>query len=340
MQSTRKEVAAAAGVSPAMVSAALGGRPSTIRMSKETRDRILAAAAALDYHPNILAQGLKQKHSFLIGLSYYDSNGNILAPLLRGIESALSGSDYSVVVEMHRDAASEAAALLRLRHRRVAGLIATAAQDRDGRPSEALLDMQRQGRPLVELFGKVIPGAAHFNPDHEGTGRILTRHLIAEGRRRIALLTHSATATCRGGLFFNAWENQQGYLAAIAEAGLSPRIVHYPVPAESGDLAMLRQNYEGGLAALSNLLRGESPDAVLCFDSVAAAGLHRACLEKGLKLRICGLEKDVAALSCNPPLPGVVYDYDELGRRSMLALLRKMSGGEAQSWSMPGRIES
>ena len=53
-----KDVSRAAGVSPATVSRVItGSRP----VEQETRDRVMQAIRALDYHPNLLARGLRNK---------------------------------------------------------------------------------------------------------------------------------------------------------------------------------------------------------------------------------------------------------------------------------------
>ena len=54
---TIKDVAARGGVSKTAVSYVLSGRETGVRISEETRRRVLAAARDLGYHPNALARG-------------------------------------------------------------------------------------------------------------------------------------------------------------------------------------------------------------------------------------------------------------------------------------------
>jgi len=58
---TIKDVAARGGVSKTAVSYVLSGREAGVRISAETRQRVLAAAADLGYHPNALARGLARR---------------------------------------------------------------------------------------------------------------------------------------------------------------------------------------------------------------------------------------------------------------------------------------
>lgn len=80
---TIEEVARAAGVSPSSVSNAFNQR--LLRMSEETRQRILAVAARLNYRPNAMASGLRSRRTHTIGLVVT----NILNPFYTGMVRAV-----------------------------------------------------------------------------------------------------------------------------------------------------------------------------------------------------------------------------------------------------------
>ncbi len=63
------EVAARAGVSRATVSRLLNNKTSTIKITDETKQRVYKAIQELGYHPNRLAQGLRNQRKEIIGLS-------------------------------------------------------------------------------------------------------------------------------------------------------------------------------------------------------------------------------------------------------------------------------
>ena len=65
---TIKDVAKRAGVSHPVVSTVLGRGGSTTKVAAETVQRVLDAAKALNYRPNILARSLQQRKSFLVGV--------------------------------------------------------------------------------------------------------------------------------------------------------------------------------------------------------------------------------------------------------------------------------
>ena len=65
---TSRDVAEAAGVSQATVSLVLNGASGNIRVSGVTRERVLAAAAALGYAPNHAARSLRRRSTNVIAL--------------------------------------------------------------------------------------------------------------------------------------------------------------------------------------------------------------------------------------------------------------------------------
>jgi LacI family transcriptional regulator len=62
---TLGDVAQRAGTSVATAGRALGGYG---KVAATTRDRVLAAARQLNYHPNALARSMQQRSTFTIGL--------------------------------------------------------------------------------------------------------------------------------------------------------------------------------------------------------------------------------------------------------------------------------
>src|SRR5439155_13979013 len=97
---TIHDVARAAGVTIGTASQALNGRG---KMRPETRARVQAAAALLEYRPNELMQSLLRGRSCTVGLLSTDRYGRFSIPLLEGIEDALDAAQMSVFLCDARD---------------------------------------------------------------------------------------------------------------------------------------------------------------------------------------------------------------------------------------------
>lgn len=101
---TIKDVAAEAGVSVSTASRSLNNNP---RISAATRQRVKAAAAKLDYHPNYNARSLTMGESNIVGLIFPVTAENAPADpfhldLMRGVAAALAPYQYETAVAIGR----------------------------------------------------------------------------------------------------------------------------------------------------------------------------------------------------------------------------------------------
>ena len=85
-QVTMRSVATAAGVSMSTVSNVLSGRHE--QMAAETRERVLAAVASLNYQPNHAARSLVTKRTATIGLIMSEVTNSLYPPVTVGAEAA------------------------------------------------------------------------------------------------------------------------------------------------------------------------------------------------------------------------------------------------------------
>jgi LacI family transcriptional regulator len=90
---TIKQVAQHAGVSRATVSRVLNHQP---QVDPVLRDRVLAAAAALNYQPSAVAQSLRRQETHTIGLIVPDNRNPFFAEIASGIEEHFYRINYSV----------------------------------------------------------------------------------------------------------------------------------------------------------------------------------------------------------------------------------------------------
>ena len=142
-----------------------------------------------------------------------------------------------------------------------------------------LEDLRAQGIPVV-VYGDLIDGdhRDRVMTDHADGARQLVRRLAQSGRQRI--LFHCPSADL-------PWirERHRGYLAGMADAGLTPRppLVIDTLP----DNLQAVQLFVGGLAPA--LLGNEPPDAILGISDGEAMHLATAALRLGWPVhdRLC-----------------------------------------------------
>ncbi|WP_428388482.1 LacI family DNA-binding transcriptional regulator [Mucisphaera sp.] len=172
------------GVSPTTVSFVLNGKAAERKISVETVERVLAAARDVNYTPNALARGLRQKRTHAIGVVFPHLRNDWAHRIMQGVAEQLGQTEtVPMIVCHHGDAELEARLLRSLVERRVDGILCNPL--RGG--MDRYRDVVRRGVPLVFL-GDAPKGLDEISCSSWDPAAIelAVRHLIELGHRRIA----------------------------------------------------------------------------------------------------------------------------------------------------------
>ena len=263
---TIRDVAREAGVGIGTVSRVLN---DDRRVSPGTRHRVMAVIRRLRFRPSTAARGLVKGRTQTLGVLVPFFTKHYFLEILRGIEQALAGTDYSLIiysVERPEQASAHLSFLSRVH--RVDGLIVIALSGR-----AVATGCRRLARrcPVVAIDAN-LGGAMNLLPDHELGMYLAVKHLIGLGHERIALVDRPEDPVF--GTITEA--RRQGYRRAFREAGLSlrgPRVV------------IADYSQEGGYEAVGRLLAARRPPtAVACASDLQAVGALRAVEEAGLRV--------------------------------------------------------
>jgi DNA-binding LacI/PurR family transcriptional regulator len=262
-----KDVARTVGVSTATVSRALRGLP---RVSDETRDRVLQAAAEMDYVASPTAAGLASGQTKAVGVIVPFVTRWFYASVVQGAEELLREAGYDLLLYNlggHGDARHRVFRTHLLR-KRVDAVLVLSLNPTD----EEVAALARLERP-VAVVGATVKGWASVRIDDVATARIAMRHLIDLGHRRIGYVGGSLEEQLD---FAAPLDRLNGYRAAMAEAGLHAD----PSWEVIGDFTV-----RGGLAATRLLLEADPrPTAVFAASDEMAVGAVHAVREAGLRV--------------------------------------------------------
>jgi LacI family transcriptional regulator len=263
---TIRSVASAAGVSMSTVSNVLSGRHE--QMAAETRERVLAAIASLNYQPNHAARSLVTKRTATIGLIMSEVTNSLYPPVTVGAEEACRQAGYGLLLANAEDAESERRGVDLMRAKRVDALVVFSVSllDADNRQ---LYAAQKAGMPVVAI-NRSLPLDAPLSAvwfDHKTGGRLATQHLVDLGHRRIAHIAGPANR-------MTGIDRRQGYEAALAAAGI-PR---QPALVATGDYSFASGE------RLMRQLWPERPTAVFVAGDAMALGALRALSRLGVRV--------------------------------------------------------
>lgn len=179
---TLKDVAKLACVDISTVSRALN---NTGYVHPDTKKRVYAAAKELGYHPNVMAQALRQGKRHTIGViipSYFLS---VFAGIVTGINQEVQRRNYALLLcNSFDDPAIEKECLNRLRSGFIDGLIIGST----GRNARLVQDIQASGTPVVQVIRDQIPRMNSIVADYEATAYDAVQYLYRLGARNIGFL--------------------------------------------------------------------------------------------------------------------------------------------------------
>ena len=263
IMATLKDVAKLACVDVSTVSRALN---NTSYVHPDTKERIYAAAKELGYHPNVMAQALRQGKRHTIGVVVPRLHLAIFSEILQAIEETARQRGYSTLIcNTEDDSKVEKECLDRLRNGFVDGVIIAAT----GRNGRIVRDIQASGVPVLQLVRKQERNISSVVADYEACGYDAVRYLYDKGCREIGLIAGSQHLYPYQGRY-------NGYCRAVEELGLEKYIGESDCPVNS-----FEYGYEGALRLLED---NSSIDAIIAAVDIQGLGVIRALSERGIRI--------------------------------------------------------
>ncbi len=310
---TIEDVARRAGVCKKTVSLVLN---QSGFVSEPLTQRVKAAIQDLGYRPNSVARSLRSQRTETIGVLITTIVSPFYPPVIHTIERCLATAGLSILfANSGENEITEAALISLMRHKRVDGLLVVPYSSSN---LPRLEEMQQEGIPVVTMHTDFAAGRLDCVAwDDYGGAKEATRHLIANGCRRIAILTSPSLVV---------GPRLRGYEDALREAKLEPcpELNLTTGAAEQG--ASVAQGCEAVLAALSS---PNPPDAIF----VASSSYMTIGVLDGVRIAGKRIPEDVAIVAYDdfpwtdhltPPLSVVSRDSTSLGSKATELLLRRL----------------
>ena len=314
------DVAALAGVSQKTVSNVINDYP---HITQGTRQKVEAALAELNYRVNLSARSMASGRTGFIALALPGLDNPYFAELAGHVFRAAAEQRWTVLIEQTGGQRATESDVVHSMQYLVDGMV---LHPESLSPDE--LARHAADTPIV-LIGEEESGpSARSEPapkvtdsivgDSVQAGRELTEHLLATGRRRIAVLGLGADNDLSTRRY-----RFEGYAKALDAAGL-PVLPELVLPLEH-----LRRG-DGAAAASAVLALDERPDAVICFNDVVAigllGGLHAAGIRVPDEIAVAGFDDiDEAGFSV-PPLTTIAWDKRTIAETAIRLLAERQAG--------------
>ena len=258
---TARELARRLGISQSTISRAYSRHAS---ISPEMRARVLQAAAALGYQPNVIARSLTTRRSNIVGIVMATMTNPFYPEALEQLAKALQQIGLQTLlfhVPPGEEVDSELPLLLQYQVDAVVIASATIS-------SAMAREWTATGRPAV-LINRTVPaaGVTTVSCDNVAAARDVADFLVARGHRRLAYVAGKPNTSTNV-------ERELGFLGRLRELDLVP----------SAQVAGQEYSYEAGYQAAVELARAR-PDAVFfANDIMAVGGMDAFRYECGLRV--------------------------------------------------------
>ncbi len=313
MASTIKDVARLAGVGVGTASRVISGRGP---VSAETAAKVQQAIAELEFRPSSIARALSRQSLDMLGIYVPSYGGGLFyATALETVDQQLRAvGRHMVAANGCGDSNPRQKALDGidfLRQRECDGLILMTHEltDDDLRQLHA-------GQPHIAVLNRLVPGleAVCFCCDHEQGGRLAAELLLAQGHRRIALISGP----------HDALDNEarlRGFRAVLDEAGIEID----PQAVTDGDFT-----FEGGLRCSATLIARRPAlgfTALFAANDLMAMAAISAFSRAGLRVpqdvSVMGYDDCEIAPYTWPPLSSVRIPLQDMAKQATRDLLNR-----------------
>ncbi|MHB8807452.1 MAG: LacI family DNA-binding transcriptional regulator [Anaerolineaceae bacterium] len=302
-RATAKDVADAAGVSRTTVSFVLNNTEG-MRISEDTRRKVLQAAETLNYHPDASARSMVKGKTLILGLVIRQEPDKAYADLLlpevmRGISEVAGEHAYHLIFKpVPPEDEKNSLSTLFLEHQ-VDGLIVSGPLSND----QEIVDLFNANAPII-LQGRIdYPNIPSVDINNRKAAEKAVNHLISLGHQRIAFISNASLK------YSSSKDRLTGYRRALEAAGLAydEALVFY------GD-----RTPDSGYQAMQNILQSSiKPSAIFIASDTVALGSLNALYQKNIRvpedIAIMGFDDIPLSKHLAPPLSTIHIPAYQLG---------------------------
>lgn len=323
------DIAELAGVSTATVSNVLNGKG---RVSKATRERVLAIAHEQDYVPNFAAKSLREKRTHSVGIITPDVSNEFYSSIVLQVETRLHEAGYdSYICNSSNNPERELDYVRGLLQKQVDGFVLVSGS--------ADIDASVLGDDVPAVLIDRPSSTVSASPLHVAVGNdvhalvgSMVSTLVSRGCERIVFLMVSMRHDDAPGRL-----RYQGYADALLEQGL-PLYRHLVLETPHKE-----KSYREAERAIDVLVTsGEPFDGIACMGDRLALGASEALkennLEPGRDILVMGMDDVLSSRIASPSISSVQRNTDTMAEAGADALLKLLAGDEAHDVVVPYEV--
>lgn len=307
-----KDIAAAAGVSPATVSLVLNNKPS--RISEDTREHILRIANEMQLQKQNTALFTEYKRVQTIGLIIPECHNPFFQGMALAVVEAADSSGYTIMqCSLGEDIQTLYKAVESLVAKNVDGVILVPPANMNKEAIKLLKSLQASKIPMLLLDRAVYSVFCDYvTADNKQGSRLAVEYLLRQGHRRIGLLLGEESV-------YTSQKRLEGYMAALAGGG---------IPYEPGLVYHGMFDVESGRHGAKKLVC-EGVTAIFAANDLMAYGVYQYARENELRipedLSVIGYDNTELCDLLFPPLTSMDQGIASMAAKAVELMLQQIS---------------
>ncbi|MEM1137075.1 MAG: LacI family DNA-binding transcriptional regulator [Bacteroidota bacterium] len=313
---TIKDLAKTLNISTSTVSRALRDHHE---IKEETKNRVLALAAELDYQPNAVSLSLLNRKTFTIGVIVPKMGYHFFSAALEGIDAATINAGYTVMVcQTNESYEREVQNIRNMAAGRVDGILVSVSGATD--QYDHFKQIKKKGIPLVffDRECEALESSIVVANNYDAASKAVA-HLISRGCKKIAYL---------GGPEHLSLSKKRlaGYRDTLLKNGLQYNpswVMHCDVS---------RNDAMRITAELLELT--EKPDAIFAMSDRFATSAMSVIKQKGLRIpediALIGFNNEPMTDIVSPSLSTIAQPEFEIGKKAAELLLQEINLKEGE----------
>lgn len=287
-------------------------------MHEDTRKRVLAEMERLQFHPNLMARGLRGTKTGLVGVCLQEVDSPILARKISGLQKSLHKRELRGLIELTSGLASaEHKVINHFLSLRVDGIVLVGSVLE---PDDPIFDrLKSEKTPVVAVDTAWNLPFPSVELDRQLAMLLCLRHLRQRGQTRFALLGLESDPVY-------GYRRIEGLRAAAARLELDweKSFVSLRIDVPSG------WSYRHGYEMMQELLQLESPPrAIIALNDTVAIGAIKALREWGYSVpsdyAVVGFDNLAIGEWIEPSLTTIGQNVHDLSEKAVSLLSQPLS---------------
>jgi len=310
MKITITEIAKICGVSIGTVDRALNNRPG---INIKTKERILRVVNDLGYRPHLLARSLVKGKTKTIGVVVFNLKNRYFSQLVNSIENRVKYYNYFIYLTLtDKIPQEEVECLNKLSSLNVDGLILSSVN----KGNEYTQYLNSIKIPIITITNNISKNIPYVGINDHDAAKEATQYILSKGYEKIIYISPPLELTGQ----VNLYSPEQRLL------GFKKTFKNLTNNKEH--IKITKKNF---IPELDNHLNNiDIKTAIFCSSDMYALEVLNYLKKKGIKvpkdIGLMGFDNIDTLRYVNPSLATVNYHIEEIGKKSVDLLIKKING--------------